>query len=299
MQTELERHFEEPFREMAKAEKLDYPTLLEKVRLWYNGYQWHGPERLYNPFSILNLAKQQRFANFWWETGTPTFLIKKLREGFHYDLNELEASHVMFESFTLDDLNWLALLFQTGYLTIRGYDPEYRLYTLDYPNLEVKDTMHQHLLAAFRQTPVTDSQPVLIRIKRALDKGDLEYFIELVNTLFASIPYQIFLHQQEAFFHAILHLSFSGIGMLVQSEVSIAKGRVDTIVHTKNRSYVMEFKLDGSAASALQQIREKRYGSPFLGKDKAVIALGINFSSADKEVAEWQAVPYEELLVEG
>ncbi|MCO6480216.1 MAG: PD-(D/E)XK nuclease domain-containing protein [Phaeodactylibacter sp.] len=226
-------------------------------------------------------------------------MIKKLREGFHYDLNQLEASHVMFESFTLDDLNWLALLFQTGYLTIRGYDPEYRLYTLDYPNLEVKDTMHQHLLAAFRQTPITDSQPVLIRIKRALDKGDLEHFIELVNTLFASIPYQIFLHQQEAFFHAILHLSFSGIGVLVQSEVSTAKGRVDTIVHTKNRAYVMEFKLDGSAASALQQIREKRYGSPFLGKDKEVIALGINFSSTDKEVAEWQAVPYEELLVEG
>ena len=169
----------------------------------------------------------------------------------------------------------------------------------DYPTLEVKDTMRQHLLAAFRQTPVTDSQPVLIRIKRALDKGDLEHFIELVNTLFASIPHQIFLQRQEAFFHAILHLAFSGIGLLVQSEVSTAKGRADTIVHTKNRTYVMEFKLDGSAGSALQQIREKRYGSPFPGKDKEVIALGINFSSADKEVAEWQAVPYEELLVEG
>lgn len=102
----------------------------------------------------------------------------------------------------------------------------------DYPTLEVKDTMRQHLLAAFRQTPVTDSQPVLIRIKRALDKGDLEHFIELVNTLFASIPHQIFLQRQEAFFHAILHLAFSGIGLLVQSEVSTARGRADTIVHT-------------------------------------------------------------------
>ncbi|MCO6479894.1 MAG: PD-(D/E)XK nuclease domain-containing protein [Phaeodactylibacter sp.] len=123
--------------------------------------------------------------------------------------------------------------------------------------------------------------------------------MEAVNILFSTIPYQIFQQRQEAFFHAVLHLAFSGIGLLVESEVSTAKGRVDTIVHTKNRVYVMEFKLDGSAESALQQIRDKRYGSPFLGKDKEVIALGINFSSADKEVAEWQAVPYEELLVEG
>lgn len=298
-QAELELYFEEPLRELAEAERVDSNALLEKVRLWYNGYQWHGPERLYNPFSILNLAKQQRFANFWWETGTPTFLIKKLREGFHYNLNQLEASNVMFESFTLDNLNWLALLFQTGYLTIQSYDPEDRLYTLDYPNLEVKDTMHQHLLAAFREAPYTESYPVLIQIKRALEKGNLERFIELVDTLFSSIPYQIFLQQQEAFFHAILHLSFSGIGLLVQSEVSTAKGRADTVVHTKSRIYVMEFKLDGSAESALQQIREKRYGNPFLGQEKEVVALGVNFSSAEKAVAEWKAVPYGELLVEG
>ena len=122
--------------------------------------------------------------------------------------------------------------------------------------------------------------------------------IDLVNTLFATIPYQIFLQKQEAFFHAILHLSFSAIGLLVESEVSTSNGRVDTVVHTSDRIYVMEFKLDDSAASALTQIRDKRYGSPFLNQQKEVIALGVNFSSEKKAVAEWQAVPYEELLVE-
>ncbi len=297
-QTELEHYFKEPLRKLAQVEKLDDPALLEKVRLWYNGYQWSGSARLYNPFSILNLLKQQRFANFWWETGTPTFLIKKLREGFHYDLNQLEASHVMFESFTLANLNWLALLFQTGYLTIQSYDSEYRLYTLDYPNLEVKDTMHQHLLAAFRETVNTDSLPLLVKIKKALEKGELERVIELIDVLFSSIPYQIFQQKQEAFFHAVLHLSFSGIGLLVESEVSTAKGRVDTVVHTKKRIYVMEFKLDAPAQSALEQIREKRYGSPFLKQEKEVIALGVSFSSAEKAVAEWRAIPYQSLLVD-
>lgn len=177
-QVELEHYFEKPLRDLAQAEQLNYPALLEKVRQWYNGYHWSGKERLYNPFSILNLVKQQRFANFWWETGTPTFLIKQLRQGFHYNLEQLEAGHVMFESFTLDNLNWLALLFQTGYLTIKDYDPETRLYTLSYPNLEVRDTMYQHLLAAFRGTTNTDSLPLLVRIKRALEKNAIDELID-------------------------------------------------------------------------------------------------------------------------
>ncbi|MCO6492042.1 MAG: AAA family ATPase [Phaeodactylibacter sp.] len=298
-QNELESSFKPDIERVAQKMELSAVDLKDKIKLWYNGYGWGTETRLYNPFSILNFFASERFANYWWETGTPTFLINKLRNEFHYDLDQLEASQVMFESFTIDDLNWLALLFQAGYLTILNYDPESRLYTLGYPNLEVKDTMHQHLLAAFRETTTTDSLPLLIKVKKALEQGDLERTIELINVLFSTIPYQLFQQKQEAFFHAVLHLSFSGIGLFAQSEVSTSKGRVDTVVHTKDRIYIMEFKLDSPAESALQQIREKRYGSPFLGGDKEVIALGVSFSSAEKEVAEWEAVPYETLLVEG
>lgn len=295
-QAELERYFEEPIQQLAKAEGLDKEALLAKIRQWYNGYRWSGRGRLYNPFSILTLMKQRRFADYWWETGTPTFLIKTLRQGFHYDLNEIEAGEVMFESFTLDNLNWLALLFQTGYLTIHDYDPEYRLYTLGYPNLEVKDTMHQHLLAAYRETVTTDSLPLLIKIKKALEADDLERTMELINTLFSTIPYQLYQQKREAFFHAVLHLSFAGIGMIAESEVSTARGRVDTVVHTKERIYVMEFKLDASAESALAQIREKRYWGRFINRGKEVIALGVNFSSEQKAVAEWRAMKYLSLV---
>ena len=205
----------------------------------------------------------------------------------------------MFESFTIHDLNWMAILFQTGYLTILDYDASTGLYTLGYPNREVRDTMQQHLLAAFRETTKTDSLPLLVQIMQALEKGDIEETIDLINILFSTIPHQLFEPKKEAFFHAILHLAFSGIGIFVESEVSTSKGRVDTVVHTKQQIVIIEFKLDGSASSALKQIREKRYGSPYLGKGKEVLALGVNFSSATKEVAEWEAVPYESLLVEG
>jgi hypothetical protein len=297
-QEELETAFESDITQLARKVGKPVDALKEDIKNWYNGYSWGTDRRLYNPFSILNLFAAQRFANFWWETGTPTFLVKKLREEFQYNLNDLVAGQVMFESFTINDLNWMALLFQTGYLTIRAYDPDTGLYTLDYPNREVKDTMQQHLLAAFRETTKTDSLPLLVNIKLALEKGDLERLVELVNTLFSTIPYQLFQQKQEDFFHAVLHLSFSGIGLFVQSEVSTAKGRVDTVVHTKDCIYVMEFKLDASAESGLAQIREKRYGSPFLDQGKEVIALGVSFSSAEKAVAEWEAVPYLSLLVE-
>ncbi|KGE86997.1 MAG: AAA family ATPase [Phaeodactylibacter xiamenensis] len=295
-QKELETSFESDIEQLAQKIGKSTTALREDIRVWYNGYSWGTETRLYNPFSILNLFSAQRFANYWWETGTPTFLIKKLRTEFQYNLNDLVAGQVMFESFTINDLNWLALLFQTGYLTIRDYDPETGLYTLGYPNREVRDTMQQHLLAAFRETTKTDSLPLLVNIKTALEQGDLERLIELTDILFSTIPHQIFQEKQEAFFHAILHLSFSGIGLFVQSEVSTAKGRVDTVVHTKDCIYVMEFKLDGSAQSALEQIREKRYGSPFLDRGKEVIALGVSFSSVERAVAEWEAIAYLSLL---
>lgn len=298
-QTELETSFGSDFQQLAQKTSESVEKLKDKIKLWYNGYSWGTENRLYNPFSILNLFASSQFANYWWETGTPTFLINHLKQGFHYNLEQVDIGADVFESYTLNNLSWQSLLFQTGYLTIHNYHKEDRLFTLGYPNLEVKDAMHRHLLGAFRESDKSESQALFVKIKRSLEAGHLEQLIELINTLFSTIPHQIFQQKQEAFFHAVLHLSFSAIGLLVQSEVSTAKGRVDTIVHTKDRIYIMEFKLDASAQSALDQIREKRYGSPFLHQEKEVIALEVCFSSTEKAVAEWKAIPYQTLLETG
>ena len=255
-----------------------------------------GKKRLYNPFSVLNFIKQRQFRNYWWDTGTPTFLIKQLRREFQYNLKDIKVGSTVFESYTLENLEWQPLLFQTGYLTIKDYSEEYEVYTLDYPNREVKDSMFQHLLGAFREGSTTHTRPLYAGIKQSLDAYDMPRLMELINTLFSTIPYQLFNEKQEKFFHAVLHLTFQGLGLLTQSEVSTSRGRVDTVVHSKSHIYVIEIKLDGSAASALEQIKTQRYGDPYLEQEKEVIALGVNFSSESREVVEWKDRDYRELV---
>ena len=296
---EMDQYFGSEYPALAEANGMSVPEVKEYVQRWYNGYQWKVGAPVYNPFSVLNLFDSTRFANYWWESGTPTFLLKILRQQEQYDLSNLKASQTMFESLELDSHNWLALLFQTGYLTLKHHSFQTRLYYLSYPNWEVKEAMFQHLLAAYRETPATASYPIWIDIKEALDAGKMEAFIQQIDILFSTIPYQLFEAKRERFFHAVLHLTFQGMGLLTQSEVSTSNGRVDTVVHAENHIYVMEFKLDATAQEALDQIREKRYGSAYLGGKKQVMAVGIGFSSETRTVADWEAVAYEVLLAEG
>lgn len=294
-QKEVEHYFADRIELIAKKQSLSQAELKNKITLWYDGYSWDGNTHLYNPFSVLSFFSAEEFRNFWWHTGTPSFLIKLLRKGMHYKLEGVEAGEDVFESYTLDNLEYRSLLFQTGYLTIQSAD-EYNLYTLGYPNKEVRDSMYRHLLGAFRHGPTADTQPLLVKMKKALDRKDLESFIQYVNILFETLPYQIFIAEQEAFFHAVLHIALSATGMFVESEVSTAKGRVDAVIRMDQYVYIIEFKLDQSADDALQQIRNKRYGSKFLGQGKEVVALGVNFDSKQKAVAEWKHMTYEELL---
>ena len=294
-QAEVDSNFENEIHELAKKFETSFEEMRQRIKDWYNGYSF-GAEKVYNPFSLLSFLSTQRFANFWWESGTPYFLMKLLLKDNQYDLESMRAGSATFESYTLDNLDWLPLLFQTGYLTILDYNDRYRLYTLGYPNLEVKEAFLQHLLAVYRETGPSQSYALFIQLKEALDANNMAQLMKVIDTLFATVPYQIFESRKEAFFHAILHISFSGMGLVTQSEVSTSQGRVDTIVHTDNHIYIIEFKLDEPAEAALAQIREKRYGSPYLQQSKEVIALGISFSSENKSVAAWKEIPYIELL---
>ncbi|MDX2285512.1 MAG: AAA family ATPase [Bacteroidia bacterium] len=292
---EMDQYFGEDYPALAAANRMSLEAVKAEIQRWYNGYQWEVGKPVCNPFSVLNLFDSGRFANYWWDTGTPTFLLKALEREFAYDFTRVEAGNAVFESYTLESMNWVSLMFQTGYLTIQSYDPEYQLYTLSYPNREVKDAMFQHLLAVYRHRDAAETQPIYAAIKRSLDTGDLEEFIRQTDILFSTIPGPIFLEKREAFFHAVLHLTFQGLGLLTHSEVMTAQGRADCVVQSKSGIYVMEFKLDGSAEAALEQIRAKRYGHRFLGQGQPVTAVGISFSSEQKAVAGWKAVDYAQL----
>ncbi|MCB0838520.1 MAG: PD-(D/E)XK nuclease domain-containing protein, partial [Bacteroidetes bacterium] len=295
---ELMQYFGDRIDQMSENQGINKNDLIEKITEWYDGYSWDGKNRLFNPFSILCFFSDENFSNYWWHTGTPTFLIKLLRKEMHYQFEKIKAGESIFESYNLQNLEFRSLMFQTGYLTILSVSPM-GSYTLGYPNKEVRDSMYQHLLGAFREGYSVDSNPLVEQIILALFDKDIEEFIKGINILFESLPYQIFISDQEAFFHAILHISFHLMGIHIDSEVSTAKGRVDTIIKTESYIYIIEFKLDQSADEALSQIREQRYGSKYLNQGKEVIALGVSFSSKLKAVAEWKMMSYEDLMVNG
>ncbi len=285
---ELSAYFSESIQQIADLEEISTDELVEKIQLWYNGYSWNGLDRLYNPFSLLRFFDARKFQNFWFETGTPTFLIKELKKHHFYDIEHLEVSENQLNSFIISALNPTSLLFQTGYLTIDHYDKDLFLYTLRYPNQEVRFSMQQYLLQAYQDNLAVDPLSPVVRVLKALRKNDMETVIATINSLFASIPYDLWQKENEHFYHALVHLIFSLLGTYIRSEVHTAHGRCDALVENQHYIYAFEFKLDGSAEAALQQIREKGYLAPYQDSEKEKVAVGINFSTEKKAVEEWK-----------
>jgi hypothetical protein len=286
-QDELEAYFGQEMDAIAEAQAHLPATLRAAIKTWYNGYSWDGLAFVYNPFSLLSYFADRQFQNFWFTTGTPTFLINLLKERVLYDLTEIQTGPSSFESYDLERLDTVPLLFQTGYLTIKQYDADFGLYTLSYPNKEVRDSMLQYLLAAFRHTEIHTSTPAVVQLYRAFYADDLPKVIELVNSMFQSVPYPIFHQNTENLYHALVHLMFTYLGVYTQSEVNTASGRVDCVVQTPTHVYLLEFKLDHPAAEGLQQIVDKDYAAPYRALGKKMTGVGVRFGSAEKKVVEW------------
>ncbi len=282
-QEELEHYFSQQLAEIDSGQ----------VRRWYNGYGWGGPDKVYNPFSILRFFKDGcSFKNFWFETGTPTFLVKEMKKQASYDIGHTVATANDLSNFDLRRLNPITVLFQTGYLTIQHYEPRDLLYTLDYPNLEVKHSLQEILLNEYLDYPPQSALPRVVNLRNALRRKDLQEVINIFNALFASLPYEHWQQENEHFFHALIHLTFSLLGVYIQSEVHTAKGRCDALVQTDKYIYAFEFKLDKSAEEALRQIEEKGYLTPYADSPKEKIAVGVSFSSNEKQVEEWDTSIY-------
>ncbi len=286
-QTELAYYFEDRIGQMAKTADTTKEELLVEIRKWYNGYSWTGPERLYNPFSILNFMADGTFNNYWFNTGTPNFLIEVLKKGYHFDLDELETGSTSLDSIDLINPDYRSLLFQTGYLTIKGR-PYFNVYVLGYPNKEVEDAMLQHLAGAYSYRSQGDVAPMVIKLQKALREGDIKRFISILNSLFASIPEKIFRQRNEAAYHAVVYTSLKLMGFYIDCEVSVGDGIVDAIIKTDSRIYVIEFKYDKTPEEAIQQIREKNYAEPFRHDGREIVLLGVAFGKEEKGVSGWK-----------
>jgi hypothetical protein len=286
-QQELESQFNDRLHEIAALRKTEFNVFINQVKNWYNGYNWSGTDTVYNPFSLLNFLQDGQFNNYWFATGTPTFLVERMRsEGrFQWDADEFVALLTL-ANFDIENIELTTILFQTGYLTISELNIMEGWCKLDYPNQEVKASLEQLMLGAF-QHRIGSGLPTVLQLRQALERNNLDRVIQIINAAFSDIPSDLWKGATELHYHALVHLTFSLLGNYLKSEVNSSLGRCDAIVQTATHVYAFEFKLEQSAATAIQQIIDKNYLGPFQLDTRQKIAVGINFSREKRGVDEF------------
>ncbi len=282
-ESELLFYFPEYINEVSLIEKLTMEETITKIRQFYNGYQFSAyGTTVYNPFSTLLLFDSKSFTHHWFETGTPEFLIKLILKK-NYDILEipLQVEEMAFSTYDIEDLSLTPLLFQTGYLTIKAYDRDLLVYTLDYPNFEVRQAFSNFLLKKLEKNRLSESY--LIKMIQAIQKDDFELYISHLRTIFSNIDYDLHI-ANEKYYQTIFYLIFSLLGMKIKAEVKTNIGRIDVVIENKS-IYILEFKLNGTKEEALAQIKTKKYYERFLKKDKPIYLVGLEFQN--KNVGEY------------
>ena len=238
--------------------------------------------------------QNKKLGNYWFSTGTPTFLVKMMKK-FHADLTQIDGSEAAPEEFdapTEDMQSILPLFYQSGYLTIKDYDPVVNLYRLGYPNEEVKVGLMRTLVPYYVTKNVNLTNNTAAKMYLALRKDDMDECLTLARAFFASIPYQEGTLQDaptsEGHFTAMLYVMFSFLNVYVYTQVRTAKGRMDILMKTDTTIYVMELKLDGTVEEALKQIDDKGYAIPYEADGRRIVKVGIRFSSEERTITAWK-----------
>ena len=249
-------------------------------------------EGVFNPFSVLNAFDKQEFGNYWFQTGTPTFLVKLLKDS-DYDLRVLmdgvEAPVTSFSEYKAEKNNPIPLIYQSGYLTIKSYDKEFKLYQLGFPNDEVRYGFLNFLVPYYTELPDGEQGFNIGRFVQELRRGEVDAFMQRFQAFFADFPYELN-DKTERHYQVVIYLIFKLMGQFTQAEVHSAKGRADAIVYTPNYIYVFEFKLNGTAEEALLQIEEKGYAVSYQTDKRKLIKVGIEFSAEERNVKRWLTV---------
>lgn len=277
--TEIDHYLQAYIAQWSDTSNIDSAILRTKIKSWYDGYHFGSDcPALYNPFSIMNALHNQEFHNYWFLSGIPTFLIDILKKKYHqYDPDNITiSSDILHGMFDVDTIPLLALMFQTGYLTVTNYDEEQRIYTLDYPNIETKISFQKYLLEVFTHLDFVSAEQLALQLKTTLNNGNIPESIGIIKQLFAHIPYQLHI-KEEKFYHALLQMICATAGISAQSEYSTSHGRIDLVLDLPNLFYIVEIKFKESATVALEQIEQRAYYERFLSGNKPIILLGLSF----------------------
>ena len=275
----------------------------DEIRRWYNGYHWRGGEKVYNPFDILLLFASREFRSHWYTTGSPSFLFRVMmnRQVSTLEMEERVTDADLVSTFDVDDIRLDALLFQTGYLTIAAEErvgPQ-TLFTLDYPNLEVRYSLNNSLLqhVSGRGAAVSSDGRALCRV---LAENDFDGFAARLRSFFAGVPYQWQsrpeLARYEAWYAGMLYACFQTIGMEVRVEDASHRGRADMVLLHREQVFVLEFKMaedgedgDAAMARAMAQIRERGYAEKYRARGEPIHLVGVEFSEATRTLTAFAA----------
>ena len=288
-QQELHDVFDEEIGKLAVANEQSKEEAYEALRQRYDGYHF-CPNALgmYNPFRVLLALQKRENGSFWFCTGTPTYLVQLMKEADlnPYALSGYEASASELDSIQISVDNPIAVLYQSGYLTIKGYDSRFKVYTLDYPNDEVKEGFVNFLVPYYTYSKSVNHATIIGQFVKSLERGDAEHFMELLQSFMAGIPYEL-VRNLEVHFQNMIYIIIKLMGLYVQAEYRTSCGRIDLLIATEKYIYVIELKLDGSAEEALAQINEKDYALPFTADGRKVIKIGANITSATRNIERW------------
>ena len=285
---ELLRDFSDDIHELASANGQTFEQACARLKEDYDGYHFcPDSPGMYNPFSILNTFAKKTYGSYWFETGTPTYLVELLKKS-NYDLEEM--SHVETDADILDSIftddNPIPVIYQSGYLTIKGYDKEFGIYELGFPNREVEEGFMKFLLPYYSSVSKTSSPFEIKKFVQDVKRGDIDGFMERLQSFLADCPYEL-AKDVELHYQNVLFIVFRLAGLYTKVEYHTSRGRIDLVLQTDSYVYVMEFKLDGSAEQALQQIEEKQYALPFAKDSRKVYTIGVNFSSETRNIDKW------------
>ena len=284
-QDELEANFPDYIARLAGAIGRTTPETLEELRIWYNGYRFEeNAQTVYNPVSVMKCFDTQKFKNYWFETGTPTFLVDLLRQK-PIDPTGMTADEADFGTYDPEHLSVLPLLVQTGYLTIKHAEgPLGALtYSLGYPNREIELSFSRSLAQGFTHLAPEDVTSSLQRMIAALRENRQADMLDTLKVFFANIPNTISINN-EKYYQTIFFTVFKLIGVSIETEVNTNIGRIDAVVKTASRIILFEFKLNGTAEEAMAQIREKRYAEPYLHDGRPITLVGVEFSAITRNL---------------
>ena len=297
---ELKSNFQPEIEALSESEQLSYEETLEKLKQTYDGYLFiDGGVHVYNPFSLLNVFSDRMFFDYWFQSGTPTFLVQYLKKAHFYlpDLeNNVEIDLSSLNNFKVDVGSPIPILYQAGYLTLKSYNRRSGLYSLGYPNNEVKYGLIRNLLPSYSNLDETKVQRFVWQFYEKVCSGDVASFMQVISDLLANIPYSSAskddVRWREQNYQIAVALIFQFMGMYTQTEVYSAKGRADCVVYTEHIIYIFEFKLwsAGTAEEALTQIQAQEYYKPLRLQGKKLVLIGTSFDEEKRNIKEWKSL---------